>query len=223
MVLNGKEVRVIDLSKILDPKTESRRCSIRRFNTGGPIPDFHTDMDLTTHLGTHVEAPFHHNSDWKDVVQLPVENFLGRCVYLKFDFLPPRAHLTAEALDKVAGGRVGEGDIVIIDSNYPLPPFTEKTNTDEDNRLLIGEESARWFAEKKVKSIGFGDGVSIENCVEDVAIFHTILMAQDVTFIEVLKNLDQLESEVFFLSFLPLPIKGIDSSPVRVVAIEGLI
>ena len=37
-----------------------------------------------------------------------------------------------------------------------------------------------------------------------------------------LKNLDQLQSETFFISFSPLPIKGLDSCPVRVYAIEGM-
>lgn len=41
-------LKVIDLTKPLDPKTESRRCHLIRYNTGGPIPDFHTAMDLTT-------------------------------------------------------------------------------------------------------------------------------------------------------------------------------
>ena len=46
-------LRVVDLSKILDPATETRRCHLFRFNTGGPIPDYHTNMDLMSHLGTH--------------------------------------------------------------------------------------------------------------------------------------------------------------------------
>ena len=41
-------------------------------------------------------------------------------------------------------------------------------------------------------------------------------------FIEVLKNLECLEKDVFFMSFSPLPIKGLDSSPVRAYAIEGI-
>ena len=40
----GNGLRVIDLTKQLDPETESRRCHLFRFNTGGPIPDFHTIM-----------------------------------------------------------------------------------------------------------------------------------------------------------------------------------
>ena len=75
---------------------------------------------------------------------------------------------------------------------------------------------------KKVKCVGFGDGVSIENSEEDVKPFHDILMEVDITFLEVLCNLDQLHSDVFFMSFAPLPIKGLDSCPVRAYAIEGL-
>ena len=41
-------------------------------------------------------------------------------------------------------------------------------------------------------------------------------------FLEVLKNLDRLESDVFFMSYAPLPILGLDSCPVRAYAIEGL-
>ena len=49
--------RVVDLTKLIDPATETRRCTLYRFNTGGPIPDFHTHMDLMSHLGTHCECP----------------------------------------------------------------------------------------------------------------------------------------------------------------------
>ena len=37
-------LKVTDLTKTLDPKTESRRCHLLRFNTGGAIPDFHTPL-----------------------------------------------------------------------------------------------------------------------------------------------------------------------------------
>ena len=57
-------LRIVDLTKTLDPKTETRRCHLYRFNTGGPIPDYHTIMDLTSHLGTHCECPYHHDDNW---------------------------------------------------------------------------------------------------------------------------------------------------------------
>ena len=51
--MNG--LRIIDLTKRLDPATETRRCHLYRFNTGGPIPDYHTLMDPVsyTHLRAH--------------------------------------------------------------------------------------------------------------------------------------------------------------------------
>lgn len=222
-VYNMGNLRIVDLTKGLDPATETRRCHLWRFNTGGPIPDYHTIMDLTSHLGTHCECPYHHDNDWPSVAELPLTTFLGRAIYVDFkDTVAPNAHLTAADLDKATAGKIKDGDIVIIDSAYKIPPFTSLTNGPEDKRLLIGKESAEWFRDHKVKCVGFGDGVSIENCNEDVKPFHDILMAENIVFLEVLKNLDKLEKDVFFMSYSPLPILGLDSCPVRVYAIEGL-
>lgn len=73
-----------------------------------------------------------------------------------------------------------------------------------------------------MKCVGFGDGVSIESNNEDVSAFHDVLMEVDVVFLEVLKNLEELSQDVFFMSYTPLPIKGLDSCPIRAYAIEGL-
>ena len=222
-VYQMNNLRIVDLTKTLDPATETRRCGLTRFNTGGPIPDYHTIMDLTSHLGTHCECPYHHDDNWPSVADLPLTTFLGRAIYVDFkDTVAPRTHITAGDLDRATAGKLREGDIVIIDSAYKLPPFTSMTNTAEDKRLLVGEESALWFRDHKVKCVGFGDGVSIEISNEDVKPFHDILMAENIVFLEVLKNLEELKSHVFFMSYSPLPIKGLDSCPIRAYAIEGL-
>ena len=202
-------LRVVDLTKVLDPATESRRCHLIRYNTGGPIPDFHTALDLTSHLGTHCECPYHHFEDGKSVGDLPLTSFMGRAIYVNIDFLEPNSHISA-------------ADLEILDSNWKFPPFTPKTNSPEDKRLFINADSAWWFRNHKVKCVGFGDGVSIENCEEDVKPFHDILMEVDITFLEVLKNLEELSTDTFFMSFAALPIIGADSCPVRAYAIEGL-
>jgi arylformamidase len=216
------KLRIIDLSKSLDPSTETRRCNLFRFNTGGRIPDYHTHMDLMSHLGTHVECPYHHDDNWPDVQSLPLSSFLGRAIYVRITHLQPNSHIMPADMEKASGGRIRKDDIVIIDSPYCIEPFTEKTNTDEDKRLFICHEVAEWFVEREVKCVGFGDGVSIENSNEDVCAFHDVLMARNIVFLEVLKNLDKLERDIFFMSYSPLPIKGLDSSPVRAYAIEGI-
>ena len=218
--LNG--LRVIDLTKYIDPATETRRCKLDRFNTGGAIPDFHTNVDIMTHLGTHCECPYHHFEDGASVADLPLTSFMGRAIYYEFKDLEPLKHISYEDLDKAIGNRVREGDVVILDSIYKLAPFTPKTNGPEDKRLLVNGETAQWMVDRKVKCVGFGDGVSIENCNEDVKPFHDVCMAQNITFLEVIKNLDQLKTDTFFVSFAPMYIKGLDSCPVRLYAIEGL-
>ena len=215
-------LRVIDLTKQLDPDTETRRCKLFRFNTGGRIPDFHTHMDLMSHLGTHVECPYHHHDDWPDVQALPLTSFMGRALYVKITDLKPNSPIMPADMERACGNKIKRDDIVIIDSPYAIEPFTSKTNSDEDQRLFICRETAEWFAEKEVKCVGFGDGVSIENNNEDVCAFHDVLMARNIVFLEVLKNLDKLKTDTFFMSYAPLPIKGLDSSPVRAYAIEGI-
>lgn len=217
--LNG--LRVVDLTKPLDPKTEDRRCWLWRYNTGGPIPDYHTIMDLTSHLGTHCECPYHHDDNWPSVAELPLDTFMGRGLYVELN-LPGNHQITGADLEAAIGDRVREGDVVIIDSPHKLTPFTPATNGPDDHRLVVGEDSARWFAEKKVKCVGFGDGVSIEDCQDNVKPFHDVLLARNIVFLEVLKNLDQLSTDTFFISYSPLPIHGLDSCPVRVYAIEGM-
>lgn len=222
VVYNLDGLRIVDLTKTLDPKTETRRCHLYRFNTGGPIPDFHTIMDLTSHLGTHCECPYHHDDAWPSVAQLPLTTFFGRAIYVDIKDAKPNEHITAAMLDKWCAPKMKPGTIVIIDSPYKLPPFTEKTNGPEDKRLYVNGETAQWFKDHQAKCVGFGDGVSIENCNEDVKPFHDILLAENIVFLEVLKNLDKLEKDVFFMSYAPLPIMGLDSCPVRAYAIEGL-
>ena len=217
--MNG--LRIVDLSKHIDPATETRRCHLHRFNTGGPIPDFHTNVDIMTHLGTHAECPYHHFEDGPSVLEVPLTQFMGRAIYVVFD-AEPNTYITAELLDKYCLPLMKDDTIVIIDSPHKLPPFTPKTNTEEDKRLFVNGETAQWFLDHKAKAIGFGDGVSIENRNEDVKPFHDILLAHNIIFIEVLKNLEKLEKNVFFFSCSPLPILGLDSSPVRAYAIEGL-
>ena len=109
-------LRVVDLTKVLDPATESRRCHLIRYNTGGPIPDYHTALDLTSHLGTHCECPYHHFEDGKSVGDLPLTTFMGRAIYVNIDFLEPNAHISAADLDRACGDRIQEGDIVSLDA-----------------------------------------------------------------------------------------------------------
>jgi arylformamidase len=210
--------RVVDLSKKLYSAREKRRLDLRRYLVP-EAGDYHTEMDLMSHLGTHVESPYHHKDDWPDVLQLPVTNFMGRGVLLHLADIAPRAPIRDPDLDRADRGRVRPDDIVILTSPYHCEPFSNNPN---DQRPNLGPEAADWFATKDVRGVGFGDSIAIENNPKDSLVFHSVLMAKNVIFVEVMENLDQLRDDIFLIMLLPLPIAGLDSCPVRAIALEGV-
>ena len=209
--------RVVDLSKHIDPATSTRRCHLRRFFRESS-QDYYSELDIESHLGTHLETPYHYKDAWKDILDLPVTAFMGRAVLLRLE-CAPRAPITKAMLNKADQGRVKAGDIVILNSPYHCEPFSNDPN---DQRPYLCGESGEWCVEKKIKCLGFGDGVAIEFSVKTACEIHEIVMPHDITFLEVMQNLDQLKRDVFLLVCQPMPIKGLDSCCVRAVAIEGV-
>jgi len=132
--------RSVNLSKIIDPATEKRRCVLRRHATVVQgVEDYHTDVDIMTHLGTHVEAPYHHGDLKKDVMDLPPTHYVGRGVLLRLDTCEPNALITRADLDAADGGWVRTGDVIILDSRYHSEPFEESP---DDRRPHLSRESA---------------------------------------------------------------------------------
>jgi arylformamidase len=212
--------RTVQLSKVINPATERRRCVLRRkpVDVNGVV-DYHTDVDLVTHLGTHVEAPFHHGTLTKDVTDLPADHFIGRGVLLRLTTCEPNALITPADLEAADRGRVRPGDVLILDSRFHSEPFIANPH---DQRPHLSRESAEWFLAKGVKAVGFGDGICIEKNVEHCTACHDIMLGHDILFLEVLQNLDLLQAEIFLISYLPLPIKGLDASPVNILVLEGV-
>ena len=216
------DYRMIDLTKKLDPETETRRLEVRKLFQE-KTQDYHSEIDMMSHLGTHVESPLHCAENLKDVSQLPLDCFIGRGIILNLSQIGPNKNITEEDLDKADNGKTKKGDIVILDSPYQLPPFTDLTNTSVDKRPYVCAKTAKWLKRKEVKGVGFSDGVSIEYDVKTIVDFHSILMPLDIIFIEVLKNVELIKTESFMFCALPLPISGLDSCPVRAIAIEGIL
>ena len=210
--------RVVDLTKKIIPGEMGRRCELR-VNYKEDTDDYFCEIDIMSHLGTHIEAPMHWNLDWKDVGDLPASHFMGRCVMLNITDIEEASKITAAHMDKAAGGRVQKGDIVLIDTPYHVAPFSYP---EKEIRPYVNAEMGEWLVDKGVKCVGFTDSADIETEVEHFKEFHAVAMAHDICFIEVMENFNELEQDVFFLSAMPLPFKGLDSCPVRVVAIEGM-
>lgn len=71
MIEKPGNYRVVDLTKKIVPGQMGRRWKIR-LNRSERTDDYNCDIDIMSHLGTHVEAPYHWGLDWKDVSDLTV-------------------------------------------------------------------------------------------------------------------------------------------------------
>lgn len=209
MPLDVGKCRLVDLSVRLMPGQEERRMEIRR----GVIESddtFMHDIDMMSHVGTHVEAPVHFYQGGKDVTELPLESFLGRAVLLNLTHVEPGAEISGHDLERAAGDMEVGGAIMVLHSPHQ-----------GDQAPTLTREAAEWMAGHYCKMMGIGDTVGLGKDAEVIRAVHDALMSREVPFLEVLGGLDDLRQAEFILVALPLKIAGLDSSPVRAIAIES--
>lgn len=210
------ECRVVDLSLKLHPGREERRLEIRRFKY--IAGEYMHDIDTMSHIGTHVECPSHYVNarygvNGADVSEIPVETFLGEAVFIDLSHKSTREPVTAEDIEKAG---VSEGDIVLIGNS----------RFKGEDSPYISPETAKCLAERKVKMIGVDDSVQVEapggtSSLELMAT-HDYLLSNNIPIIERLCNLDKLRRCRFLFIGLPVSITGLDSFPIRAVALEPL-
>jgi len=202
--------RIVDLSVRLVPGQEARRLEIRRGIIESDDTFMH-EIDMMSHVGTHVEAPAHFYEGGKDITELPLHRFLGRAVLLNLTHLQPRADIAPADLERAAADTCVEGAILVLHSPHQ-----------GDQAPNLTREAAEWMAQRNCQMLAIGNTVGLGKNAQVTREVHDALMSADVPFLEVLSGLDDLRQREFILVALPLKIAGLDSSPVRAIAIEGL-
>jgi len=196
--------RLVDLSPELHPGKESRRLEIRPFIYEEDNTIMH-DVDMMSHVGVHVEAPSHYKEQLADAASLPLETFIGEACVLDYDKAGPGARVTAEVMKRLAGDVLKPNDILLFRSKLPKA----------DSPTTTGE-AARWLSELPIKMFGIGVNCSLE-ADDDLAV-HDALLRKNIPLIERLVNMEELPDRFLFVGF-PLRIVGLDSSPIRAVAL----
>lgn len=221
--LSGK--RVVDLTRTLRPGAERFKLDIQTFPVDNVLPGYPLseedwyilqEWQISSHLGTHVETPYHHIKDGADAADLRLEQVMGDALVL--DFRAKKAGETIEWAEmEAAGSDVRPGDIVLLhtgfDRMYGVPDL-------KYDRPYLSMEAARWLVERQVACVGV-DASGIEKYYENEQPVHVLLLGNEIPIIEELTHLDQLRRQRVFFLGLPLPIQGADACPIRAVAIEG--
>lgn len=210
--------RIIDLTHRLLPGEEQYSVEIKQRGElrTAPTGDIMHDVYLWSHSGTHVEVSLHFYSGGKDTSDFPPETFVGPA--LRLDFRHKQVNEAITLADVQAAGEVREHDIVILWEGRDQQYRTSASH----QRPYLTEEAARWLAlEKKIKLLGTDSSGFEVRGVNTHPNHHLFFKAGvDIPVIECLCNLEQIPNPRFFFVGLPIPVKGLDASPIRAVALE---
>jgi arylformamidase len=219
-----KPGRLIELSHRLVPGKEEFSLEIKTMN----VEEVHKrtvrrpdiwyiiqDVLMSSHVGTHIEFPYHHLKAGKSAADYPLERLVGDAVL--FDFTHKKKDEEISKSEILASGvKVRRGDIAII---YTGMQELWNTPRGHDRPCLSVEATEYLVKEIGIHCIGT-DATGLEVRGTDHQPVHQLLFAHDVAMIESMTNLDKLKRDRFTLFTLPLMIEGMDSCPVRIVACE---
>lgn len=216
--------KIYDLTYHLNPEEEQRRLKLIPTRTLETSFANEFAMEIHTHIGTHIEGPYHCLEDGKKLDELPLEKFVGEAAII--DLTWKKEDDRAITKDDVvsAGGHVKEGDIVLLKTGYDdqFPPDLVHSEEYMSKSPYLTEESVEWLISRDIKILGI-DFWSIEEYPIDPKVGepkHIMLFNRDIPLIHSLVNLPKINVDRVFFVALPLPIGGLDSTPVRAVALE---
>ena len=167
---------------------------------------YESRMDMDMHCGTHIDAPLHMIKGGDTIEKYDLSKFIGDCKL--FDLTDVDEAIRKKDIENLD---IQKDDIVI---------FKTKNSFDQGYNpkfVYIEEDAAMYLSEKGIKTVGI-DAMSIERDKKEHP-SHKIILGANIGVIEdlYLKNVGQGQ---YFLSALPLNIRGSEASPIRAVLIE---
>lgn len=163
-------------------------------------------LTLSTHSGTHADAPLHYDQDGADSAASDLAIYVGECLVIDA---------------RGTGAEIDVGDLPHLDSadrvlfrTYETFPYDEW----DDAFTAIAPETIKWLAVQGVKLVGI-DTPSLDPQNSKTMDAHKAVLAADMRILEGLV-LDDVPEGRYELIALPLPIVGADASPVRAILRE---
>ncbi|GAA4641865.1 arylformamidase [Pontixanthobacter gangjinensis] len=163
-------------------------------------------LTLSTHSGTHADAPLHYDPAGLDSAASDLEPYLGKCLVVD-----ARGSGAAIAIGTVPGLDGIERVLFRTYESFPHDMWDE-------NFTAIEPETIAWLAAQGVKLVGI-DTPSLDPQDSKTMDAHKAVLAADMRILEGLV-LDDVPPGLYELIALPLPIAGADASPVRAILRE---
>ncbi|MCX7017505.1 MAG: cyclase family protein [bacterium] len=218
-----KAEHLIDLSRRIIPGKEHFKFTTRVDDVTNILPEVKHrpdiwyilgEMTMCTHIGTHIEVPFHHWKEGADTADFPISKLIAPCVCLDFSNKKDGDTITLSEVKK-HDARIRAGDVVFI--RQDMDKLYDSDRWNEQAHLSI--EANQWLVDKGIACLGT-DAAGLEVPGTDYQPNHIACCKAGIPMIESLTNLELLGEERHLVIILPLPIEGLDACPVRVAAIK---
>ncbi len=214
--------RVVDLSQEISPTMQAYPTDPRPAFVPWATRRVHgylsESLFLSSHAGTHVDAPWHFRPEGRRVHELAADRFVRPAHLLDLRPAKARARITAKALStaaKEAGAALRHGDAVLLRTGWEAK--RGKDAYVHDNPGLTAEGAA-WIVRSGAGLVGL-DTISADLPTATEYPAHHALAAADVPILENLANLGAIRSSSFLLVALPLRLRSATGSPVRAIAL----
>lgn len=159
----------------------------------------HMQLGLSTHHGTHIDAPIHMIENGKTLSDFPISTFTGEGIVIDIS-------------NKLSYELIKTGDIVFLFTNHTSKMYTADFYKDNP---VISTEQAQLLVSKKPKMVGI-DSYSVDNPPFPI---HKLLLSHNILLVENLVNLKPLVGKRFMCYALPLNLEHADGCPCRVIAV----
>jgi arylformamidase len=165
-----------------------------------------TSISMSTHLGTHVDAPFHFFPDRATVEDIPLDILIGPASVISIE---TSSGITARDMERFG----------VLNSTTRILIKTQGDSKGEHPKAYLTEDAVRWIVERGVKLVGI-DTISIDSRDDNELAVHRALLGSGVVILESL-DLSEVSPGQYTMICLPLKLKGGDGAPARVVLLEG--
>jgi len=168
-----------------------------------------TEINMGSHTGTHIDAPWHFVDTGKQLSEIPLDQLVGPAIVVLLEGVRSITRADLQTLDF---------------QDCPRVLFkTENSRHWNDGKfyedfVYLEPDGAQHLVDKGVRVVGI-DYLSIDQFKSLKHPSHFVLLGKDVAILEGL-NLSQIEPGCYHMVALPLNLQDADGAPTRVILMD---
>ena len=209
-------MNIIDLTLTISEKTPTFPGSPKpHFIEWETIPKNGYNLELlflSTHTGTHIDAPFHFVRNGKKIHEIAPERLVNEAVLIRIGKNSNRSISKTDIQNfEQKNGKIENGSTVIFYTGWQKNLNKEFYFTENPG---LSVSAAKYLVSKKINMVGI-DSPSIDLGTDSKFSVHHVLAKNNILIVENLANLGKIKSNNFHLITSPLKLRNATGSPIR--------